>query len=113
MLPTGRRDRLVTLVEQVHSVSPSYTPIMTDGDSFQMFAAKDDVSGLEQITSNQTTAPFTTRWEMGFNEAINPETVDVPKLFVLEYAGKRFNIQSATMIGRREGIELTTLARQG
>lgn len=110
---SGRRDRRITLIAQTQGVGASNFPIVTDGTSFDLYASKEDVSGLERLSADQMSASFTTRWEVPYTSAIDPELVDVPKGFVLEYQGRRHDITSASMIGRKEGVELTTLARQG
>lgn len=112
-MESGERDRLVSLIPQTQSAGSSRYPVDTDGTAIQLWARKDDVGGRERLAADQLSAPYTTRWEVPYLAAIDPDLVDVPKAFVLEYLGRRFDIQAASMIGRKEGVELLTLGRMG
>lgn len=112
-MEAGERDRLIQLVPQVESIGPSRFPVMTDGTAISIYASRSDVSGRERLVADQLTAPYTARWEVNYRADIDPELVNVPKTFVLVYQGRRHDITAASMIGRREGVELLTLARGG
>jgi hypothetical protein len=112
-MESGERDRLIALIPQVESAGASRYPVMTDGTPITLYASKSDIGGRERLAADQLSAPYTTRWEVNYREDIDPDLVNVPKLFKLVYQGRRFDIQSASMIGRKEGVEFLTLARMG
>ncbi len=110
----GKRDRLVSLVPIVQSRAASGFPTEAqDPPTIDLWVSKEDISGRERIVMNQASAPFDTRFVLPFGDAFNPDTIDVPKVFELEYLGKRYDITAAAEIGRREGVEVLTLARRG
>ena len=45
--------------------------------------------------------------------AIDPDLIDVPKVFALVCQARHHDIVAASLIGRRTGVELLTLARRG
>lgn len=113
----GERTKKIRLVPIVQSRGRSGFPVETDGDgAVTLWASKEDVRGNERMAADQMAAPYTSRWEVPYLEAIDPDRVDVPKVYELEYLGRRFQIQSASLIDKSrqgEGVELLTLARQG
>jgi hypothetical protein len=71
---------------------------------------KVDVSARERFTENQVAAAYDTVWEMEYRADMDPELVDIPKTRRLFYEGRVHDVVDASQIGRREGIELVTLA---
>lgn len=112
-MEAGERDRLVTLIPIVDGSSDSGFPIERDIRGIQFYARKDDIGGRERFTADQLSAPYDTRWELPYRVDIDPDVVDVPKAFALECQGRRFDIVAASMIGRKEGIEILALGRMG
>lgn len=109
----GERDRSVTLREKATAAGSSGFPSETPTTLATVWARKDDLKGSERFGDGQLSAPFTTRWEIGYRADMDPELVDVPKTRDLVYQGRHYDITDASLIGRRDGIELMTLARQG
>lgn len=110
----GKRDRLIQLVPIEQGRAPSGFPTETDDTpEIRLWVSKDDIGGRERIVMDQTSAPFDTRFVLPFSDAYNPNTVNVPKVFALDYAGKRYDIVAAAEIGRRDGVEVLTIARRG
>lgn len=113
-MESGERDRAVTIQQQAESAGASGFPVDTWSTlATPYWCSKQDVSGKERFTADQLSAPYTTRWEGGYRADMDPELVDVPKTRRLVYQGRAHDIVAASMIGRKEGIELLTLARNG
>jgi len=111
-MEAGERDRYIYLVPITAGTTPGF-PVETDGTPLGMYASKQDIGGREQFAAAQLSAPYTTRWEVNYRADIDPDLVDVPKAFRLTYQGRGHDITAASMIGRKEGVEILTLARQG
>lgn len=110
-LESGRRDRLVTIQQLTETDSDSGMPVETWTDLVSsMPASKEDVSGRERFVSSQESARFDTRWVINYRADMDPELVDVPKVRRIVYSGRAHDITSATHLGRKDGIELMTLA---
>ena len=111
----GHRDRIITIESRpaADTVDDEGAPI--DGPwttlSNRIPAARTDVIAREQFRADQLSAMQTTRWEMGYRIDMDPEQLDVPKLRRVVHRGRVYDITSASIIGRLEGIELMTLAR--
>lgn len=112
-MEAGERDRLVRLVPLTEGVDTEHFPIEEEGTAISVWASKNDIGARERFTADQMSAPYTTRWELAYRSDIDPDVVDVPKAFRLVYQGRTYDIQAASMIGRKEGVELLTLARNG
>jgi head-tail adaptor len=113
----GLRDRVVTIesrsaTDAVDTTSGEPTETWTTLVA-NMPAAKTDVSGWERFRMDQQSARADQRWEMNYRADMDPELVDVPKLRRLVVSGRTLEIVAASEIGRREGIELLTLAASG
>lgn len=113
----GLRDRIVTIQQR-----PATDAVDTEGAPIDgpwttlvasMPAAKGDVSGWERVRANQTSARYDTRWEINYRLDMDPELVDVAKLRRLLVNGRVHDIVAASEIGRRDGIELLTIAHVG
>jgi head-tail adaptor len=110
----GKRDRRIALVPLVDTTDTSGFPLAEDGTpTITLWVSKEDISGRERLLMDQESAPYDSRFVLPFADAYNPNTVDVAKVFALEYAGRRYDIVNASEIGRRDGVEMLTLARQG
>lgn len=111
---SGRRDRLVTLIPVTQGIGSSGYPTEVDGtDTLALWARKDDIGGRERFSNTHETASYDTRWSVPYLPAIDPDHVNVPKVFVLSYLGRRYDIVQASMIGSNQGVELLTLSRNG
>lgn len=113
----GERDRIITIEQRpaADGVDASGTP--TDGPwttlVAEMPAARLDVQGYEKFRADQESARYDTRWEINYRADCDPDLVDVPKLRRVVEFGRIYDIESASVIGRRAGIELLTLAKVG
>lgn len=110
-LEPGERDRIVTIQQLTEGVDDSGAPLETWTTLVStMPAAKYDIHGREMFHANQLSARYDTRWEMNWRTDMDPDTIDVPKKRRLLYKGRAHDIVSASEIGRRDGLELLTLA---
>lgn len=113
MAASGKRDRLVTIQSMASSVGGSGFPVETWTDLSTVWAHRMDSRGTERFRADQLSAPFDTRWEVPYSEEWDPELVEVPKARRLVHEGRAHDIVWAEQLGRRQGIALMTLARQG
>lgn len=110
-MEVGERDRAVTIQQLVETTPESRFPTERWTTlTATVWMRKMDVSASERVTAEQIAAAFDTQWEMGYAANMDPELVDVPKKRRLLYLGRVHEIVSASQIGRREGIELLTIA---
>jgi head-tail adaptor len=110
-LEAGERDRIVTIQQGVQGVDAVGTPIVTWTTLVEaMPASKYDPTGRERFANAQTSAAYDTTWEMNYRTDMDPELIDVPTTRRFLYQGRVHDIVVARHIGRREGIELLTLA---
>jgi SPP1 family predicted phage head-tail adaptor len=108
----GERDRAVVIQQVTDSIGSAGSPVETWTTlDAQVWMRKLDASQAERFRAAQLSAPFDTQWEMGYRDDMDPELVDVTKVRRLVYQGRVYDIVSASQIGRREGIELLTLAK--
>lgn len=110
----GERDRIITIEERpaADAVDDAGTPIDGPWTTLvaEMPAARLDVQGGERFRSEQESARYDTRWEINYRADMDPDLVDVPKLRRIVEFGRTYDIESASVIGRRAGIELLTLS---
>lgn len=110
----GERDKAVT----IESRPVADVPDPDGGDPVEtwstlvahVFMRRIDVSGGERYQAAQTSAPYTTRWEMPYRPDMDPDLVDVAKLRRLNYKGRVYDIVHGALINRQDGIELATIA---
>lgn len=107
----GDRDRRVTIQQMTEDVDESFTPTETWTPLCRVWAEKIEVSGLEKFRAQQLSAPYNTRWRIPYRRDMDPELVNVPKSRRLVWQSRNHDIVSATMISRRDGIELETLSK--
>lgn len=110
----GQRDRYVTVQQ---------TPAETPGGGFPVEAwttlGKIWLQRVEQITirsdesfkADQLSASSYEKWECDYRADMDPDLLDVPKRRRILYLGRIYDITSARQIGRKEAIELVTLAK--
>lgn len=108
---SGARDRQVTIQQLTASTGGSGYPVETWADLRMVWAHKRDLSvGAERFIANQEVASYNTVWTLPYVADMDPELVDVPKSRRLLVHGRVHDIVAAVEVGRREGIELRTVA---
>ena len=113
-LEPGQRDWIVELQQVTDGVDSSGAPLETWTTLVEnMPAAKYDVRGTERFAAQQLSASYDTRWHINYRTDMDPELHDVAKTRRLVHRGRVHDIVAATMVGRREAVELLTLAKVG
>lgn len=107
----GERDRLVTIQRLLTSKGSSGFPKETWLTLTSAYMSVADLTGWERFKASQNAPAQETRFEMGYRADMDPERVNVPTSRRLVYQNRIYDITSASMIGRRDGIELIALAR--
>lgn len=110
----GLRDRIVTIEYRTAAVDSEGAP----DDTWTTLvascpASKADITGWERLRADQMSARYDTRWEINYRLDMDPELVDVAKDRRLVVNGRTHDIVAASEIGRREGVELLTIAKVG
>lgn len=111
-LSAGNLDREVTIEQQSEAASGYPTETWTTLEA-DVWMSKEDARGNERFKAGQLSAAYETRWQLHFRDDMDPDAIDVPKKRRLNYRGRVHDIVAAREIGRREGIELFTLASTG
>lgn len=107
----GERDRLVTIQQRgADTTDEAGEPVETWTTLVSAYMRRIDAGGRERFQAAQLSAPYDTRWEMGYRADMDPDLVDVPKRRRLLYKGRFYDIVQAALINRQDGIELSTLA---
>jgi SPP1 family predicted phage head-tail adaptor len=115
-LEPGQRDWIITIqrLDAPDAVDDTGAPIenwVTLVD--QMPAAKYDVRGMERFAAQQLSASYDVKWHINYRTDMDPELIDVAKHRRIVHQNRVYDIVAATMIGRREAVELLTLAKVG
>lgn len=110
-LASGRRDELVTIEQLAEGQGGSGFPTETWTVLDMVWMGRVPLTARERFAANQVTAYADTHWYLAWRADMDPDTVPVPKTRRLIYQGRVHDIVAATAIGRRLGIELTTLAK--
>ena len=112
--PSGQRDRRVTIQHRTATdqADESGTPndVGTWSTLVNAWAEKTPLGGRERFDAEQRSAPYDTRWRMGYRADMDPELVNVAKERRLVYKARIYEIVDAQLIGRREGVDVMTLA---
>lgn len=107
----GARDRWITIEQRdPDAVDSAGAPIESWSALVSLPASKVDSGGTERFTAEQMASKFDTSWVVNYRLDIDPELVDVPTLRRVIHNGRQHDIVAAFHLGRREGIELLTLA---
>lgn len=106
----GERDRLVTIQSRAEATDAVGEAVETWSDVVDAYMRRIDVNGSERFQAAQISAPYTTRWEMGYRDDMDPDLVDIARLRRLVYKGRIYDIVHGALIGRQDGIELATSA---
>lgn len=107
----GERDRAVTIQQLVETAQASHYPAERWTTlTATVWMRKLDARASEKARAQEVGAAFDTQWEMGYAANMDPDLIDVAKKRRLLYLGRVYEIVGASQIGRREGVELLTIA---
>jgi hypothetical protein len=116
-MQAGERNVIVTLQSRsaTDAADASGAPVEAEWATLveSMPAGKYDIGGTEQFAAAQLSARYNTRFEINYRPDMDPDLLDVPKLRRVLYRSRVHDIVAASLIGRRDGVELMTLSRQG
>jgi head-tail adaptor len=113
-MATGERTQTVVLQQRpvADAVDTSGAPTeVTEWTTLvaSMPAGKYDLQGAEKLRAEQLSARYDTRWEINYRADMDPDLLDVAKLRRILHRGRIHDIVAASVIERRDGIELMTL----
>jgi Phage head-tail joining protein len=109
-LEAGRRDRWVTIEAFTPAATASGFPGGTWATLATVAMSRRETAADERIRAEFPAAFLQTVWIGPYRPDMDPDLVDVPASRRLVYAGRRYDITAAAVIGRHQGIELETLA---
>ena len=109
----GDLDLLVTIEGRPAEDIPESSGFPTDGAWTTLAELvpmrRERLTARERFTADQVSATDETQWLLMYRADMDPDLVDVPKVRRLVYQGRVVDIMVAQMVGRLEGIALTTL----
>jgi SPP1 family predicted phage head-tail adaptor len=108
---SGKRDKLVTIQHLTESAGASGFPVETWTDLCNLWARREDRTGLERFGTGQLSAVGDVTWEIPYRSDIDPESLPVTKTRRVVHMGRIYDITSAVPVGRRRTIALTTIAK--
>lgn len=111
-IASGKRDKWVTIQQMPaeDAAEGSGVPSEVWTDLVSLWMSKHDQRADERFVAHQESAYYETQWGMPYRPDMDPDLLNVPKLRRLLCEGRVHNIRAASQIGRRDGIELITLA---
>jgi SPP1 family predicted phage head-tail adaptor len=107
MMLAGALDRLVTLQRATMANDSFNTPVPTWGDLATVWAAAVPVSDRERLAASEVSASITHRFTIRWTSGVS----DLSPTDRLTFDGRTFDIFGVKEIGRREGLEITAMAR--
>ncbi len=113
-MSVGQRDRFVTVQQTPAETPGAGFPVETWTTLASLWLQRVEqitVRSDEQFRADQLSGSSYERWRCEYRADMDPDLVDVPKRRRLVYQGRTFDITSAVLIGRRQEIELVTLAK--
>ena len=109
-MESGERDRRVTVQQLAESAGGSHFPVGTWTDLADVWMSRSESKPSESMSNGQPVSRFETQWQTAYRADLDPVLVNVPKYRRLVYAGRAHDIVGAAQIGRKDGIELLTIA---
>lgn len=108
-LAAGQRDKAVVVEARVPQTDRGY-PLEDWTPLGVAMMSRLDETGTERIGSTELQAAAITQWCCAYRPDLDPDLVNVPADRRLKFAGRIFDIQVATLMERRMGIELVTIS---
>lgn len=110
---SGQRDHLVLIQQKPALPTGGGFPVENWTTLASEYMSRLDLRADERLAGARESAFSETQWHMAYRADMDPEMVDVPNTRQLVDRGRVYNIQTASIIGHRQGIELITLAASG
>lgn len=113
-MTSGQRDKLVTLQQRTDGVDDAGFPVPTWSTLGTAYLQRRDMSGRERFAHAQTSAVGDREWSMVYQQDMDPDTYDVPKVRRLLFGGWAFDIVHARIDDETatRSIVLTTSGRK-
>lgn len=112
-LAAGQRDHSVAIEQRPATIAGGGYPVETWTALETVWMSRKDVTADERFAAGQSSAYAGTIWVMAYRADMDPELVDVPKVRRLSYGGRMYDIVAASILGRKNGVELLTLVKVG
>lgn len=110
----GRRDKSVTIQQKpAPDAAPAGFPVPNWSDLRTVFMARRELRADERFATRQQSAFVETQWVSEYMADMDPELIDVPATRRFSYAGRFYDIVSASLMDRKTGIEYLTLGASG
>jgi head-tail adaptor len=114
MIPSGKRDKFVTIQQRTEAVDDSGFPYPTWSTLATAYMHRRDSSGREKFAADQIAAVGDRVWSMLYQEDMDPDKYDIAKTRRLVYQGWAFDIVHAETVDEVSGpgIVLATSGRK-
>lgn len=106
-LRTGSLDRRITLQRATVTTDSFNNPVQTWATLVTVWASKLDVRDSERVAAKEVGAEIGTRFQIRWSETVR----DLNPKDRLVYADRTYEIVNVKEVGRREGLEISALAR--
>lgn len=106
-MKAGDLDRRIAIERATETQDDFGEPIQTWATLATVWASKEDIRDTERFMAQQVGAEVTTRFQIRYSAtvaSVNPKDRVV-------YDGRVYDIAGVKEIGRREGLEITAVAR--
>jgi SPP1 family predicted phage head-tail adaptor len=106
-LAAGTMDRRITLQQATVTYDALNNPTETWATLATVWASKEDLSDSERVAAAEVGAAMTTRFRIRYSDkvsGINPKNR-------LTFDDRTWDIQNVKEIGRKEGLEISAIAR--
>jgi len=107
MLAAGRLDRRITLQQATITYDALNNPAQTWSTLATVWASKMDIRDSERVAAQEVGADITTRFQIRYSDAVS----DINPKDRLTFDGRTYEIVNVKEIGRREGLEISAVAR--
>ena len=106
-LLAGKMDRRITLQRATVTYDALNNPVQTWATLATVWASKEDISDSERVAAKEVGAEITTRFQIRYSTDVS----DLNPKDRLTYNSDTYQIVGVKEIGRREGLEITSVAR--
>jgi SPP1 family predicted phage head-tail adaptor len=106
-LQAGKLDRRITIQRATLTYDDLNNPVETWADHTTVWGAKLDYVGSENVAAHEVGAQMTTAFRIRWSNKVS----DVNPKDRLSFDSKTWNIENVKEIGRKEGLEISAIAR--
>jgi SPP1 family predicted phage head-tail adaptor len=106
-LQAGKMDRRITIQRVTLTYDALNNPVETWAALATVWASKLDYIGSENVAAREVGAQMTTAFRIRWSNKVS----DVNPKDRLSYDSKTWNIENVKEIGRKEGLEISAIAR--